>query len=328
LFISKSQNHQDFSDIWEIFDKQLIKSEFNCIEFGDVPEIRSKMTSIRGDNSFTKNIGEHIFDIKEIFFSEEKTSVICDEHTVMFSGEILDESDFKDFSCNRNLLSLDFDNKFIHFENNLFGSFWYHIYPGDSKKRNELKRKINKCFRYKQKYYDISKKVKDRIGPYNALHIRRGDFLYARPELLNNIDSPYSILEKALSLLPTKTPIYIATDEKDLSFFDEIKSKYELYFFSDFKNEFGVLNDLDNAVLEQVICSEAEEFYGTSLSTYSKRINVMRGCGEKSAYDWMSWDQYISDLNFEKSKSALPWQLNSDKLWCWTKSYHPQWTYE
>lgn len=328
LFISKSQNIQDFSDIWEIFDKQMIKSEFDCVEFKDVPEIKMKMTSIRGDKSFTENIGSHIFDLKEIFFGEENNLSICDNHLVVFSGEINDDQDFKDFSSNRKILSLDFDNKFIHFENNLFGNFWYHVYPGDYKKRNELKTKINKCFKYKKKYYDISKEVKNKIGTYNSLHIRRGDFLYARPELFDNIDSPSNILEKTLSLLPTKTPIYIATDEKNISFFDQMRSKYEIYFFDDFKDEFGTLTDLDRAVLEQVICAESEEFYGTSLSTYTKRINVMRGCAGKSAYDWVTWDEYMSDLNFEKSKSAIPWQLNSDKLWYWTNSYHPQWTYE
>lgn len=328
LFISKSQNFVDFSDIWEIFDKPLVKSEFNCVEFEDVPEIGGVMSHIAGENSFTKNISSYVFDLKEIFFSDVKNSTISECHMVLHNGSIEDQKDFENFSSNRAVLSLDCDNKFIHFENNLFGIFWYNIYPGNSEKRNELKRKINKCLRYKKKYYDMGEQVKNKIGPYNALHIRRGDFIHARPEISDKINSPHNIMEKILSLFPCNIPIYISTDEQDLRFFDRLRSIYKVYFFNDFVDQFGEINDLDKAVLEQVICYGAEEFYGTSLSTYSKRINVMRGCDKKSAYDWKSWDQYSDDLNTEKSKSSIPWNLNGNKLWQWSDSYHPQWTYE
>lgn len=328
LFISKSQNLRDFSNIWEIFDKELIKSEFNCVEFEDVPEICMMINHIKGNSSFTKNISCYVSDVKEIFFGDMKSSTISEYHTVLYSGDIEDQQDFENFSSDRPLLSLDFDNKFIHFENNLFGSFWYNVYPGNSEKRNELKIKINKCLKYQKKYYDLAEEVKNKIGIYNALHVRRGDFLYARPEISEDINSPHNIMEKILPLFRCNVPIYISTDETDLRFFDRLKSVYQIYFFSDFQDKFGVMDDLDRAVLEQVICCESEEFYGTSLSTYSKRINVMRGSDKKPAYDWKSWDKYSEDLDIQKSKSALPWNLNSDKLWQWSDSYHPQWTYE
>jgi len=57
LFISEGQNLENFSDIWQVFDKDLVMSEFNCVDQKDVPEFKEHLIQIRGEKSFTENIG-------------------------------------------------------------------------------------------------------------------------------------------------------------------------------------------------------------------------------------------------------------------------------
>lgn len=324
LFISKSDNLEDFSNIWEIFDKDYIKSEFDCIDFYDVPEFQNIFNQIKGPRSFTANLTKYVFDIASIQFP--KGFSITDNHTVLKSGTISNE-DFEKFSENREVINLDRPEKYLHFEGNLFGSFWYHIYPGDIQKRNELKQKINRCFKYQDRFYEIAEKVKKKLGEYNAIHVRRNDFFIQYSENLKSVDGPYKLLDRVSNLLSTSIPLYISTDETNMDFFDAIREKYQIYFYDDFDFD---LSSLDKVVLEQVICSNANEFYGTIPSTYTKRINVMRGCNDKQSYDWMgiNFSPTLEQLKEVSIESALPWTLKYDRLWPWNYPYHPQWIME
>lgn len=329
LFISESQNLEDFSDIWEIFDKDLVKSEFNCIDYEDVPEFEGHFDELKSERSFSKNISKCIGDVEEIVFPNrlgeiKENNSLCDTN-IIICDKIINYQDFEIFSENRKPFFLNKEVKFLHFEENLFGSFWYCIYPGDKSKRNELKNKINKCLRYKKKFYEISGRVKKIIGSYNSLHLRRGDFLYARPDLMKEINSSSKVLEKISSLLPTHLPVYISTDEPNISFFDSIKSKYKIYFYEYFGFD---LTPLERAVVEQIICYNSDQFYGTWLSTYTKRINVMRGVDNKPAYDWMAFNYNPGDLEIKSSSMPIPWRIMPNKYWEWNSSYHPQWTFE
>ena len=131
------------------------------------------------------------------------------------------------------------------------------IYPGDAHKRNILKDKINRCFRYKNKFYELSKKVKEKIGDYNSVHVRRNDFLICHEDKLVPSDL---LLEKLYAFFERSKPLYIATDEKDLSFFDPVREKYDIYFYKDF--DFNTTS-LETDVMDQVICADSDIFMGT-----------------------------------------------------------------
>lgn len=318
---------EDFVDIWEIFDKDVVKSEFRCVEFQDVPEIRNNIDSIKGDRSYTENIVRYVEGVHQVEFINEgnKNDSLCGSHLVL-SAHQYNTQDFKDFVGKRRVFHLSFSDKFIHFPDNLFGSFWYHVYPGNSFKRDDLKRKINKSFRYKKRFYDISEQVTKKIGEYNALHVRRGDFLYSMSnDYLDSINDGEKILEKILPIIPNNIPLYISTDETNLDFFEPIKKYYEIYFYQDFDCD---LDNLERAVLEQVICSNAKDFHGSWLSTYTKRINVMRGCDGKYAPDWKAYNYNPPISDIPKFDTPFPWNFRKDGRWHWNNSWHPQWTFE
>ena len=318
---------EKFVDIWEIFDKDIVKSEFNCVEFEDVPEIRDNVNAIKGERSYTQNISKHIKQLHYVTFTNDENNIdsLCGCNIVL-SGNPYNTQDFKDFVGRRKLFYLNFPDKFIHFEENLFGSFWYHIYPGNSFKRDELKRKINKSFRYKKKFYDLAENVIKKISKYNALHVRRGDFLYSMSnDYLDSVNDGEKILEKILPIIPNNIPLYISTDETNLDFFEPLKKFYKIYFYKDFDYD---LDNLERAVLEQVICANSNNFHGSWLSTYTKRINVMRGCEGKYAPDWRAYNYNPPVSEIPKFDTPFPWNFRDDGRWHWNHSWHPQWTFE
>jgi hypothetical protein len=327
LFISESQEKSGFSDIWEIFDKEYVKSQIKCIDFYDVPEFQGKYDLIAGEKSFTKNIEEYVDSVRSIDFKVGKElEVYCinESHLVLTTETYLNE-DFKDFCQNRPTLNLsEIKERFIHFENNLFGHYWYHVYPGDENRRNMMKQKINNCFRYSSRLYHLASKVRDKLGPYNAVHVRRNDFLDARKDDLKSVSNKNNLLQMLKIFFDPSVPLYISTDERDMSFFDEVSNEYNVFFYDDFEYE---LTELDHAVIEQIICSQAEHFYGTYLSTYTSRINIMRGIEKRQSDDDIGINFYPYDHR-QDTRTVNPWKLNPDKRWQWNGSSHPQWKME
>jgi hypothetical protein len=340
--ISNSDSEQDYNDIWDIFDLETYTKYFDCINFYDVPEFSENYESIKGPipvyntlTSYTANIDDVINDVKKINFgpqnlcyldySESSISDCKCDYVLTCNTKYSD--DLKNFSSGRKILDLNYSNKFLHFENNLFGHYWYNVYPGQSEERNRLKKIINKVFKYKEKYYNISNIVKEKIGKYNAVHIRRDDFLTYHDDSLDVISDSEKIL-KVLDILfdEKKYPLYIATDEKNLDFFHDLINKYEIYFFSDFNFN---LNELGTAVAEQIICSQSEKFYGTKYSTFTKRINIMRGCEKRQYNDSI----FLNDLEYYYNNNInlhdqFPWKNKEKCRWEWSDSSHLQWKIE
>lgn len=328
LFLSKSQNKRDYIDFWKIFDKKNLLEEFDCIEHSDVPEFAGMFGRMETKKSYTENIDQLDLDVKNIKFDSNTCS---DTHTVFVSRKV-DNIDFEKFCNNRPVLELDFENQFLHFENNLFGHYWYQVYPGGENQRNKLKKKINKVFKYHPKFYYYADVVRQNIGPFNALHVRRNDFLDARKNEIACVNAPNKLLNmiESLPFVDHSLPLYIATDEGDRSFFEKVREKFDVYFIEDFQYDFGddfEVDDLNIAVLDQTICSQSENFFGTYLSTFSKRINIMRGLEGRQADDYMGVN-YIPDHPIEDLNAAFPWRKMTDQLWHWNSSSHLQWMRE
>eukprot|EP01039_Chlorochromonas_danica_P003063 gene3063-3345_t len=139
-----------------------------------------------------------------------------------------------------------------------------------------------------------------RYSTYHAVHIRRGDFQYKDTRLPSeviwkNIESLFDWNRSRL--------LYIATDEKDHSFFQPFKTflntngysgsgnRVEIRFFSDYLSQLPHLLEKEGngysqyqyatknhiGMIEQVICANAHTFVGTPFSTFTGYITRMRG---------------------------------------------------
>ena len=317
----------EWIDIWQIFNKDILLEEFDCIEHNDVPEFEEHLDVMRGEVSYTKNIDKCGLDLYQYI---EPAKLISSSH-VVFVNDIEKTKDFREFAYKRDIFDLNTVNQqFLHFEGNLFGHFWYNVYPGGEDERNKLKNKINRVLRYRDEFYSHADVVSQKIGPYNAIHVRRGDFLWVMKTQIEDVIDSEKLLD-AIEYLPFENPdlpLYIATDEKDMSFFDEIKEKFDIYFYTDiynFSDEGSPKNKLKRAVLEQTICAQADNFFGTYYSTFSKRINIMRGLDGRQAADHLG----VNDLDTNENLThVFPWLEMPNKHWGWCHSSHPQWLNE
>jgi hypothetical protein len=296
-FIQHIDIKNQWYNIWEIFDKDILRQEFDIIE-----------AEQNGDTY------EYKFEKNNIVYTD-----CCFVNDI---SKFQNDNDFLTFSEKRELLETDRPEKIIHFERNLFGNYCYYIYAGDSKQRNILKDKINKVFTYNSKYYELVENLN--MGSYNAVHVRRNDFTSFYKEGIKNISNKNSLLEAIKKIFPKNLPLYICTDEKDLEFFKEIEKEYIVYYYNDYNLD---LTTLEKAVVEQIICSKAVFFIGTNLSTYTKRINIMRGIDGLQADDYMGINKII-DKPIEILNSPMPWIYKENRKWEWNDSSHINWIKE
>ena len=218
------------------------------------------------------------------------------------------------FIDNRTVIDLQTDDTFMHFPRNLFGHFYYHVYANSIEKRNLIKSKIHRGICFQSSFYDKASCLISKLGSYNAIHVRRNDFLVTRRE---SALTQLEILEKNLiRLLDSALPLYIATDEIDLNVFDSLRNNFNIYFFGDF---FSELDHASSIAVEQIICANAYMFLGSAFSTFSDSINILRGSIPGRL------DCHRKGNNFEReslSFKCYPWEVESYSwhlLWdyCW-----------
>lgn len=320
---SKVTNH----NLWDIFDKDITKEEFELENYCTHKNFKDKFEKIQTTYSWFKNLPSTIKDCYNWETDPTKNtyrvtgSDICFVHNKQLYK---DTEDFKSFVLNRNIIDVDVSEQYLLFENNLFQNYWYLIYPGGPSERNLLKNKVNKVTRYKQKFYDMfESSFISKILSYNAVHIRRNDFFVQFGYTLRNVDQSDKLLTQLLRVFDQNKPLYIATDECDLSFFEPVKQIYkEIFFLQDIKGDYSLL---DRAILDQIICSRAADFYGTKNSTFSRRINVMRGLEGRIARDNTGIN--VLDL-VEAEDDPFPWTKTYNGEWSWASSAYLQWTQE
>ena len=112
---------------------------------------------------------------------------------------------------------------------------------------------------------------------YAALHVRRNDFQY------KDMFSPAGEIARNIQrLVKPGTTLYISTDERRHEFFDALTERYTIVFLSDVLPLAGLTGsqrppDYWLGQIEQLICTQADIFVGTRLSTFTAYIQRMRG---------------------------------------------------
>jgi carbamoyltransferase len=312
LFLSEHHDKNTFFDWWDAFDLEAFKSQFDCVHYEDIPEY----TALENDIQYFEGVDEiaKVITFQDDFKQwgvqrEIKNSqvLVCD---------IIDDADFKRFADDRDVINLELPDKFVHFPRNLFGHFYYHVYGNSPTQRNIIRDKVQNGVKYKSSFYTQSYKIKEEIGDYNSIHIRRNDFLSTRPEASNQqIDT---LLDDISDRIPNDIPLFIATDERDKSLFDNLKSKYELYFLDDFYQN---LEKHEALILDQIICSESNIFLGSKFSTFSDYINVLRGYTKKLDFHREGTNFKLPTLNY----TNFPWENDG---YGWEKIYDSYWKHE
>ena len=136
-------------------------------------------------------------------------------------------------------------------------------------------------------------------GGYSAWHVRRGDLQYKEGDRMHRFSlmschdhylTTSSLLheviipaeewwENTAKLWQPKEILYIATDEKDTSFFDPIAKHHDIRYLKDYWVHAG-LDKMDPnfmGMVEIVVCSRGRLFVGTWHSTFSSYIMRLRG---------------------------------------------------
>jgi len=313
LFLSEWEDKNTWFDMFSTLDKDLFYKNFDCVDYYDVPEY----ISLENETQYFENVSSIA---KVITFGEQDDKFgpmnAPDRDYFLYCG-IEDQNDYNSFAQGRTGINLDVEDKFIHFPRNLFGHYYYHVYGKNISTRNKVTHKVNVGIQYKKKYFYIAKQIVDELGgQFDALHIRRNDFLQTRKS--HSEAQTENLLTDIVNRIRTDVPIYVATDEKNKDVFADLQKEYDIRFLNDFN--LG-LESHEALMVDQIVCSMGETFLGSFLSTFSDYINILRGQSGKK-------DMHREGTNFNRgvlNYDTFPWLEES---WSWDKTWDYHWKYE
>jgi len=118
---------------------------------------------------------------------------------------------------------------------------------------------------------------------YMALHLRRNDFQYDQAPSAGEAGKLVRSLEGRLKPLEA---VYVASDEVDQNWWKALRLEFDarghkLVTLADFKDDANLqgengLSSRNAGLVEQIVCSAARSFIGTSASTFSAGIQLLR----------------------------------------------------
>jgi len=189
------------------------------------------------------------------------------------------------------------DPGILHFQTSDYGDyrilnhFYSVIYFTDPAVDNYYKRFVRDFIHYHDNIFCAAGKIiqllqdegkqlghevdEEGAGGYSALHVRRGDLQYK--EVMISAEEWYNNTAKLWR--QPKEILYIATDERNRTFFDPIARHHDLRFLGDYFEKVG-LEKLDSSLMgmvEILVASRGRLFVGTWHSTFSGYIMRLRG---------------------------------------------------
>lgn len=323
LINDKSTPKDQWMDLWQIYDKQHCKQYFDLIDLLEFEDFRPFIDKI------TINPFLWIDDQEGHIKDRQCLPVLCDSNQCFYnSGKVNDHLDFQLFSENRPTLDVYSESKYL--EITCFGHYWYNIYLGNKIERNIIKDRVNYSLRFNKKYLDLAQQVTSGFGDYNAVHIRSPYQMMFQDQptvpdtkLVYIADRPDIVLNQCLKLYDEDKILYVSTDIENKEFFSFLKTKFNVKFLDDYGLS---LNPLEKIAMDKIICSQAELFYGSFYSTFSKRINILRGLAGRQSDDYMGYNNIRSADN--EILNPMPWRYTKHNHWDWWNSSYHQWAKE
>lgn len=151
-----------------------------------------------------------------------------------------------------------------------FYTFFFFSDPADG---YACRRFIRDCVHFPAPLVRFARDVAARLGPYNAAHIRRGDFFEQFPE---QALSELRVLESLLKCLRRELPLYVATDDPAVPLLNLLRRHFRVCVAADLSGTREMAPEA-LACAEQLVCAHAQSFVGTRLSTFSAYITRLRG---------------------------------------------------
>jgi hypothetical protein len=111
-------------------------------------------------------------------------------------------------------------------------------------------------------------------GVFHTMHVRRNDF---GSQYKSQVVDAQVIMENSKDELYEGATLFIATDEKDSSYFDPLREHYNVYLLKDFQHLLQDVNSNLYALIDQLVAARGETFHGVYLSTFTGYINRLRG---------------------------------------------------
>lgn len=121
----------------------------------------------------------------------------------------------------------------------------------------------------------VKKLLYEGRGKFSTMHIRRGELQYHEVKIPSA-----QILANVGHHIPENELIYIATDERNKSFFNDFKHRFPTLRYLDDYMELAGLQDINPnlfGMIDQVVAAKGRYFIGTWFSTFSGYITRMRG---------------------------------------------------
>ena len=114
------------------------------------------------------------------------------------------------------------------------------------------------------------------MEPFATMHIRHGDFQFK--VVRHGAEDVLSSVSKDILTAPGEL-VYVATDERNQSFFEPLRKHYQLKFLDDYMDECGLRSLPSNmlGMIDTIVASRGRKFVGTWFSTFSGYIVRLRG---------------------------------------------------
>lgn len=173
----------------------------------------------------------------------------------------------------------------------LLTHFYTFLFFADPVVDNFYKRFVRDFLHYKDGLYCAAGKIVHALNAegkeWSTMHVRRGDLQYKQVKI--SAEEWYNNLKEIWN---EGEMIFIATDEKNKTFFDPLKQHHELRFLDDYWDtaNLGELDPYFYSMVDTIVASHGRTFAGTWFSTFTAFINRMRGYLGYSMMDsWYGW---------------------------------------
>jgi len=177
-------------------------------------------------------------------------------------------------------------------------SSYSYLFYLDRENRRSVYRLLQRM-QARRPFAELAQRVARELGPFNAVHLRRGDFKVTYG--VTTLDrKPSEAIEAMDQVFGRTEPLVIVTDERDDPFFGEITRAYPHHHFIDWHildhhgaafAELPQTDSLSLAYLSQLVAAEAKEFIGTMTSTFTGLIQRYRGNrGKQEAFRYL-WNE-------------------------------------